>query len=167
MDFKNELILNGEMGTNGLPIRENVEESYRAGIEFSLTYEPIKGLILSNTTSYSINKVVTDLEVLNHVMSPNWLVNQSIVYDIKGFEFGVDMKYRSRMYFDITNFYELNSSLRFGVQVKYNYRNLTFGMCVNNIFNERSFSNGMLGVNGPLYFVDSPRNFHIDIRWAF
>ena len=167
MDFSNELILNGEMGTNGLPIRENVEKSYRTGVELNLTYAPVKGLVLSNTTSYSINKVETDTETLNHTMSPAWLVNQSVVYGFKGFEFGVDMKYRSKMYFDLTNLCELESSLRFGANITYTYKDFTFGVHVNNLFNERSFSNGMMGANGPLYFIDAPRNFHIDIRWRF
>ena len=167
MDFSNELILNGEMGTNGLPLRENVEKSFRTGVELNLTYEPVKGLVLSNTTSYSINKVKTDSETLNHTMSPNWLVNQRVVYGFKGFEVGLDMKYRSKMYFDLTNLYELESSLRFGANATYTYKDFTFGVHVNNLFNERSFSNGMMGANGPLYFTDAPRNFHIDARWRF
>ena len=167
MDFSNELILNGEMGTNGLPIRENVEKSYRTGVELNLTYEPVKGLVLSNTTSYSINKVETASETLNHTMSPHWLVNQSIVYGFNGFEFGVDVRYRSKMFFDLTNLYELGSSLRFGANATYTYEDFTCGVYVNNLFNERSFSNGMMSTNGPLYFIDAPRNFHVDVRWSF
>ena len=167
MDFSNELILNGEMGTNGLPIRENVEKSYRTGVELNLTYEPIKGLVLSNTTSYSINKVETASETLNHTMSPHWLVSQSIVYGFNGFKFGVDVRYRSKMYFDLTNLYELGSSLRFGANATYTYEDFTCGVHANNLFNERSFSNGMMGANGPLYFIDAPRNFHVDVRWSF
>lgn len=167
MDFNNELILNGEMGTNGLPIRENVEKSYRTGVELCLTYEPVNGLVLSNTSSYSINKVETASETLNHTMSPNWLVNQSVVYGFKGFEIGVDMKYRSKMYFDLANLYELESSLRFGANATYTYKDFTFGVHVNNLFNERSFSNGMMGATGPLYFIDAPRSFNIDARWRF
>lgn len=167
MDFNNELILNGEMGTNGLPIRENVEKSYRTGVELNLTYEPVEGLILSNTSSYSINKVVTVSETLNHTMSPNWLVNQSVVYGFKGFEIGVDMNYRSKMYFELTNSYQLESSIRFGANASYSFNNFTFGVQINNLFNERSFSNGMMGATEPLYFIDTPRNFHIDARWKF
>lgn len=167
MDFSNELILNGEMGTNGLPIRENVEKSYRTGVELNLTYEPVKGLVLSNTTSYSINKVETASETLNHTMSPHWLVNQSIVYGFNSFEFGVNMRYRSKMFFDLTNLYELGASLRFGANATYTYEDFTFGVHANNLFNERSFSNGMMGANGPLYFIDAPRNFHVDVRWSF
>ena len=167
MDFSNELILNGEMGTNGLPLRGNVKKSYRTGVELSFTYELLKELILNNTTSYSINKVKTDSETLIHTMSPSWLINQSVIYGTKNFKFSIDMKYRSKMYFDLTNLYELDSSLRFGTNISYKYKDVTFGMHINNILNERSFSNGMMGAIEPLYFIDAPRNFLIDMRWKF
>lgn len=167
MNFQNELILNGEMGTNGLPLRESVERSFRTGVELSLVYEPIDNLVLENTTSYSINKIKTREEMLNHTMSPNWLVNQSASYGIKGVEVSAELKYRSKMYFDMSNLYQLDSSLRFAVHVSYTYRAVTVGMHINNIFNEVSFSSGMMGANGPLYFIDAPRTFQIDFRWTF
>jgi hypothetical protein len=37
----------------------------------------------------------------------------------------------------------------------------------NNIFDKRSYANGMLGAAGPLYFVESPRNFFIDLTINF
>lgn len=167
MDFSNELILNGEMGPNGLPIRENVEKSYRSGIELNVTYEPINRLIFSNSTSFSVNKIKTDWATLNHTMSPSWLVNQNVDYEFNGFKVGLNMNYRSKMYFELTNSYELESSIRFGVNASYSFNNFIFGVQINNLFNEHSFSNGMIGVDEPLYFIDAPRNFHIDARWKF
>lgn len=167
MDFSNELILNGEMGINGLPIRENVGKSYRIGVEVALTYEPINDLVFTNTTSYSINKVQTISGTFNHIMTPNLLVNQSVAYNFKGIAVGVDMKYRSKMHFDLTNQYALSSSLRFGANATYKYKNIVLGVHINNIFNKQSFSNGMMGARGPLYFIDSPRTFHVDLRWTF
>lgn len=167
MDFSNELILNGEMGTNGLPIKENVEKSYRAGVEVNLAYEPVDGLQFNSAASYSMNRVKTAAETLSHTMSPAWLVNQGISYSFRRFELGADMRYRSRMYFDLANTYELDSSLRFDARVNYTYKNMTIGLHVDNIFDERSFSNGMTGAAGPLYFIDAPRSFHVDARWIF
>lgn len=167
MDFSDELILNGAMGTNGLPIRVNAANSYRTGAELSLTYKPIKGLSLTNSTSYSTNKVKTDDETLNHVLSPNWLVNQSVSYEFKRMEIGVDLKYRSKMYFDLLNQFALGKSLRFNAHVTYHYRHFTVGVYMNNMFNEQSFSNGMMGAMGPLYFIDTPRNYYMDARWTF
>ncbi|MBQ2978566.1 MAG: hypothetical protein IJE18_00470 [Bacteroidaceae bacterium] len=41
------------------------------------------------------------------------------------------------------------------------------GIYINNIFNERSYSSGMMGATSPLYFIDSPRNFFFDVRVRF
>jgi iron complex outermembrane receptor protein len=168
MDFDNELILNGEFGTNGLPIRINTAKSYRTGIELHLKCNPVRGLFLRNTTSYSINKVETKEETLNHVMSPSWIVNQSINYTIKGFDMGVDMKYRSKMFLDLHNKYILDDALKFNAYITYTTpNNITLGFYVNNIFNNQSYSNGMFGANGPLYFIDAPRHFYANIQWSF
>lgn len=168
MDFDNELILNGEFGTNGLPIRINTAKSYRTGIELHLKCNPVRGLYLRNTTSYSINKVETKEETLNHVMSPSWIVNQSINYTIKGFDMGVDMKYRSKMFLDLHNKYILDDALKFNAYITYTTpNNITLGFYVNNIFNNQSYSNGMFGANGPLYFIDAPRHFYANIQWSF
>ena len=167
MDFNNELILNGAMGTNGLPIHVNAAQSYRTGIELSVQYYPIEGLRLANNSSYSINQVQHDGETLTHILSPTWLINQEIGYRIAGFDIGLSMRYRSAMYFDITNYYSIPQSLRFNASVAYTYRNITAGINVNNIFNERSYSNGMMGATAPLYFIDSPRNVWFDVRVKF
>ena len=167
MDFANELILNGAMGTNGLPIHVNAAQSYRTGIELSLQYYPIKGLRLANNTSYSINQVQHEGETLTHILSPSWIVNQEVGYSIAGFDINITMRYRSDMYFDLANQYSITPSLRFNASLAYTYRNITAGVSINNIFNERSYSNGMMGANGPLYFIDAPRNCWFDVRVRF
>lgn len=167
MDFENELILNGAMGTNGLPIRVNAAHSYRAGVELNLTYKPVAGLQFTNSTAWSMNRVKTDTETLSHVLSPSWLLMQGVSYTTHGFEIGADVRYRSKMYFDLPNRYELPMSVRFNLHVTYTFGKITIGVYVNNIFNYSSYSNGMMGVNGPLYFIDVPRNFFMDVRWTF
>ena len=167
MDFANELILNGAMGTNGQPIHVNAAQSYRTGVELSVQYYPIKNLRLANNSSYSINQVQHEGETLTHILSPTWLVNQEVGYNIAGFDISLSMRYRSAMYFDLTNLYSITPSLRFNASVAYTYRNITAGIHLNNIFNERSYSNGMMGATAPLYFIDSPRNFWVDVRVKF
>lgn len=167
MNFDNELILNGAIGSNGQPIHINAANSYRTGIELSATYYPIKNLRLANNSSYSINRVEHGSDQFTHVLSPSWIVNQEIGYSIAGCEIGLNMRYRSKMYFDLNNEYSIAPSLRFNASVSYTYRNITAGVHVNNIFNEQSYSNGMLGANGPLYFIDTPSNFFADIRVRF
>lgn len=167
MDFANELILNGAMGTNGLPIRVNTTQSYRTGVELNLTYNPVAGLRFTNSAAWSMNRVKTDTETLSHVLSSCWLVLQSASYSTHGFEVGADMRYRSKMYLDLANNYELPESIRFNLYATYTFGKITIGAHVNNIFDNRSYSNGMMGIGEPLYFIDSPRNFFMDARWTF
>ena len=167
MNFDNELILNGAIGSNGQPIHINAANSYRTGIELSATYYPIKNLRLVNNSSYSINHVDYEQEQYTHVLSPSWIVNQEIGYSIAGWDIGVTMRYRSSMYFDLNNQYRIDPSLRFNASLAYTYRRVTVGIYVNNIFNEHSYSNGMMGATQALYFVDTPCNFFADVRVRF
>lgn len=167
MNFSDELILNGAIGPNGQPIHVNAAQSYRSGIEISAEYYPIASLRLTNNSSYSINHVKHEGATFNHVLSPSWIVNQEVGYQIAGFDIGVGMRYRSSIYFDLSNLYLIKPSLRFNISLAYTYRNITAGIYLNNVFNNQSYSNGMLGANGPLYFIDSPRNVFADIRVRF
>lgn len=167
MNFSDELILNGAIGPNGQPIHVNAAQSYRSGIEISAEYRPISSLRLTNNSSYSINKVKHEATTCNHVLSPSWIINQEVSYQIAGFDICLGMRYRSSIYFDLSNLYRIKPSLRFNLSLAYTYRNVTAGIYLNNIFNQQSYSNGMIGANGPLYFIDSPRNVFADIRVRF
>lgn len=167
MNFSNELILNGVIGSNGQPIHVNAARSYRAGAELSVTYYPIKSLRLINNSSYSINRFEYEGISHNHVLSPTWIINQEIGYEIYGFDISASIRYRSSMHFDMENLYRIDPSLRFNLALSYTYRNITAGIYFNNIFNQRSYSNGMIGAQGPLYFIDAPRNFFVDVRVRF
>jgi iron complex outermembrane receptor protein len=167
MDFTNELILNGQFGTNGLPIRVSSAQSYRTGVELSLTYNPVKRLSIVNNTSLSANKVRLEEEVLNHVMSPSLMINQEIAYDFGMIDIGIDMKYRSSVYFDLTNYYRIDGAAKFGAYIDLSLGKVKLGAHLNNIFDKRTFSYGMMGASGPLYFVDPARNFFIDIKVSF
>ena len=103
-------------------------------------------------------------------MSPSWLVNQSVIYTNNKFEFGVDLKYRSSMFIDLANSYKLDGNVKLNAHAKYTINDaLTFGLVVNNILNDKSYSNAMLGASGTkvLYFTDSPINFNISLKWTF
>lgn len=167
MDFSNELILNGEMGTNSLPIRVNAAQSYRSGVELTLTYSPLKRLVLRNSSSWSMNRVDTGEEVLTHVMSPSWIIRQDVSYGFFNVNIGASMNYRSRMFFDLTNNYEIAARTRFDLFAEYTAGRVCLGLHLNNVFDKRSYANGMLGAGGPLYFVEAPRNFFADVRIMF
>ena len=167
MTFRNELILNGAIGSNGQPIHVNAARSFRTGVELSAQYYPIENLRIAHNSCFSINRVQDNGMTLHHVLSPTCIVNQEIGYRIAGFDIGATLRYRSMMYFDMANQYSIDPSLRFNLSFTYTYRNMTVGVYVNNLFDERSYSNGMMGAIGPLYFIDSPRNYYVDVRVRF
>lgn len=57
MDYKDQLVLTGELNDVGAALRVNVPESYRAGLEFSGAYQATKRLVLKGNLALSRNKV--------------------------------------------------------------------------------------------------------------
>lgn len=168
MDFDNELILNGEYGTNSLPIRINEANSYRAGVEMNLEYNPMYWLLFNTNASFGKNKVKVYDDKFNHVMSPDFIISQDVQFTINNFNIGVNYKYRSDMFIDLHNKYKLNDSHKFNLYFDYDiYEDINVALNINNIFNNRSYSNGMLGANGVLYFIDAPINFNIGVKIKF
>lgn len=58
MDYKDQLVLTGELNDVGAALRVNVPESYRAGVEFSGTFQLTKRLLWKGNLSFSRNKVL-------------------------------------------------------------------------------------------------------------
>lgn len=168
MDFSNELILNGMCGTNGLPIRTNVANSFRSGIELSIDYKPLDWLRFINNSSFSQNKVINDGNVSNHVMSPNWIVNQDIVFTVNKFIATLNCKYISERYVDLMNKHKLDGDFSLNANITYNLKNTSIGLTLNNIYSTNTFVNAMIGANNTvLYFNEAPFNFFIDLTFKF
>jgi iron complex outermembrane receptor protein len=59
MEFTNEIALTGELSAIGLPLRRNVDRSYRRGLELELHFEPWKQLRLTHTANLSRGRIRT------------------------------------------------------------------------------------------------------------
>ena len=57
MEFRNEIAQTGELSEIGLPLRRNVDQSFRRGVEIDLTWRPWKPLKLHHTATYSYNRI--------------------------------------------------------------------------------------------------------------
>lgn len=64
MDYKNQLVLTGELNDVGAPIRTNVDRSYRSGLELQAAYHPVPWVNLSANATFSRNKISSFTEVL-------------------------------------------------------------------------------------------------------
>ena len=169
MNFSNELIFNGEMGKNGIALKNNIHSSKRMGIELSATYKPLYWLSFTNSSSLSENEIFDENhEKYTHTMSPKFMIRQSIDVNYDNFACGFIFNYRDKMNVDLLETFVLDKSIRCNAYASYSFKHCTIKGEVNNIFNEITFSNGMKSyTNENLYFIDSPFNFNIGVNFKF
>ena len=59
MDYKDQLVITGELNDVGATLRSNVPESYRAGIEAEVGFELIEKVDIYANATFSQNKIAT------------------------------------------------------------------------------------------------------------
>src|SRR5438105_15843772 len=90
MEFRHEIAATGELSDIGLPLRRNVDRSYRRGFELDATWQVSPALRLRNSTNLSRNRIhswtqfygsqpIVYLDV-NPLLTPTLIVNQSVDY---------------------------------------------------------------------------------------
>jgi iron complex outermembrane receptor protein len=164
MIFRNELILTGEYGSNGLPLHTNVDKSFRSGVEIDFKYK-WKELTLNQNGSFNYSKMKWDGNNITPILTPMWLSNTGFNYQHKWFVIGITGRYQSFSYIDIydketiKDFYTINTMI--GLKWKWGEWNLY----LNNITNQEYFHNGMMSGEIPLYFVGAPFNFYTGIKF--
>lgn len=167
MNYKDQLVLTGAVNDVGSPIRVNVPESYRAGIELSAEVRPYKGFFWKPNATLSQNKIANFTEVLydytngfdvkeiDHgttdiAFSPNIIVGSALGYETNfGLTVSVLSKYIGQQYLDNTSSTDRMIDAYFVNDLSINYeapfkkvKRLTFSLLVNNILNEMYSSNG-------------------------
>ena len=104
MDYDNQLVLTGEVNDVGTAVRENIKDSYRAGVELEFGYEIIKNLDLKINATLSQNKInswtekvdnwddYTDQQIIEHTntdiaFSPNAIAGGVLSYRLENLLF--------------------------------------------------------------------------------
>ena len=160
MDYTNQLVLNGELNDVGASVRQNVADSYRAGIELvgELAIIPNK-LILGANLSLSRNKIAAFEEIIyNYVpfevevntyentdiaFSPNVIGGGTLSFrPIEGMDLSLVSKYVGRQFMDNTSNEGRALDAFFVNDLRFNYtitpswaKEIRIGLLVNNIFN--------------------------------
>lgn len=166
MDYKDQLVITGELNDVGATLRQNVPESFRAGIEAELGWTVLPKLDFYANFTLSQNKILHFEEVLfdyaegqnvviNHsntdiALSPNTIGSLSLNYKpIKGLYLGFQSKFVGQQFLDNTsnNNRSLDaytvSSIVAGYQLAYkSLKNVKLNLQLNNIFNQRYASHG-------------------------
>lgn len=170
MFYKDQLIFTGEINEYADAYRQNVDDSYRIGIEFDASYVLSSKFAINANAAFSKNKIKnytdyvseynSDGDIINVFkteyanpdisFSPAAVIFAELVYKpFKGFAAALQSKYVSKQYMDNTqnenrklNGYWINNA-RLGYDFKLKgMKNINVGLLVNNILNKKYESNG-------------------------
>ena len=171
MDYKDQLILTGEVSDTGESLARNIPESYRRGIELTATWRSAKWFTLSGNATFSQNRIknyeehvtlydnstdwgwlgeqVNKLGETTIAYSPSIIAGVMFDFHVKGFEAILRTRYVSKQY--LTNAQNENMTLdRYCVSdldLAYTLHTkrinkIRFGLQLNNIFNTQYCNNG-------------------------
>jgi len=167
MSFQNEITLNGQFGPNGLPLHSNVAASNRSGLELDVFYRLNRYFSFENNSSFSNNSIEESGVDFKPLLSPEVIVNQSVVFEIGKLKGQINLRYQSASYIDFANQYALPEYTSLNSRIAYTFKQFEFNLGVNNLTNTDIFSNGYLGISGePLYFIQAPTNYFASITWT-
>ncbi|MCB0761000.1 MAG: TonB-dependent receptor [Flavobacteriales bacterium] len=171
MEYNNQLVLTGELNDVGNPIRQNVDQSYRRGVEVELSYMPLSRLTLGGNFTWSMNKIVNftsylydytsgaELIATEHgetdiAFSPSIIGAAQAVYSVVNtdnhlLDIAWMVKYVGDQYLDNTSISDrqLDAYLVNDARITYTVRNCclkeaTVNLLINNVLNEMYSSNG-------------------------
>ncbi|HLR24721.1 MAG TPA: TonB-dependent receptor, partial [Fodinibius sp.] len=166
MDYKNQLILTGEINDVGAYVRKNVPDSYRAGLELQGGVQLLPGLEWSGNATLSRNKIKNYTYYLDNydsgeqktiqydnpdiAFSPNFIGTSIFEYSYQTFSAQLTTKYVSRQYLDNTQTESrsLDPYLVNDLRLGYSWnraplvKQVKATLLINNIFSEKYISNG-------------------------
>lgn len=168
MNFKNEIVLDGKFGPNGLALTNRVEQSFRTGLEWSATYKLSESFSLINNSSFNYSRIKEQNQVFNPILTPPFIINQEAVYFLNGFAIAVSVRYQDNSFIDYSNTTTLKSYTLINGRVSYEIKGFQLSVFANNITNSKYFNNGYIDFDGSKkFFVQAPANFNVAIKYSF
>jgi iron complex outermembrane recepter protein len=171
MNFHNEIAATGELSDIGLPLRRNVDRSYRRGIEVNGSWQIAPSLRWSGNANLSRNRIHQWLTYfnVNPILTPTVILNQALEYTPSPrWSAGAVARYVGKSYLDNTNqsefttpsFVVVDGTASFSVA-----RSTRLILQVNNLLNRRRvFPSGYV-IDGVSYFYpQATRNALVTLR---
>lgn len=168
MDFKNEIVLDGKFGPNGLALTNNVEQSFRTGLELSVNYKVSKHFSLVNNSSFNYSRIKEQTETFSPILTPPIIINQEVIFSKSNFTVALSARYQHSSYIDFANEERVNSYFLLNSRASYSIKGFQFSVFLNNITNSKYFNHGYVDFDGSKkYFVQAPINFYASIKYSF
>ena len=165
MDYKDQLVLTGELNEIGEAMARKVPDSYRTGVELMLGVKPcrwfqwdINGTLSKNRVKNFTEKLYEDewknpIEVEHGntpiAFSPDFILNNRFSFSHKGFEAALQSQYVSKQYMSnakqaeqtLDAYFVSNLNLAYTFQLRH-VKSVTVGFTIYNLFNEKYENNG-------------------------
>ncbi len=170
MQYKDQLVLTGKINDVGESIRQNVDDSYRLGVELDASYTLSRKLMLNANAALSRNKIKNYVDYLYEYddngdisniitagftdtdisFSPSVVAFAELAYaPFKGVAIAFQNKYVSKQFLDNTqdDSRKLDAYFVNNIRAGYTFsalgiQKLNLGLLVNNVFNRKYESNG-------------------------
>lgn len=166
MDYKNQLVLTGEINDVGAYNRANVAKSYRQGVEAAFGIRLLKSLSWDMNATFSQNKIENFEEFVDDydnggqqkitysktdiAFSPNVIAGNTFTFEpVKNLKFSFISKYVGEQYLDNTStstrkldaFFVNDLRINYSFKTKY-VRSIGITLAINNLLSEQYESNG-------------------------
>ena len=161
MKYKNQLVLTGALSDVGAPLRENVGDSYRLGLEIDATlYLSEKWLVRPNIAlsenknqEYYFQKdgVLQDFGNTNIAFSPNVVAGNCLTFAPSGnLQFSILSKFVGKQFMgnidsktsELKSYFVNDLNVAYEIQTKKVFKSILFSVLVNNVLDYKYVSNG-------------------------
>lgn len=181
MDYKDQLVVTGQLSDTGNPLSVNVDRSYRAGIELQASFRPwcswfewnVNATLSRNRIRNFVEYVYED-EWKNPIaidrgdtplsFSPEVVFNNSFDFKVKGFEASLQTQYVGKQYMNnaasaealLKAYCVTNLHLNYTLPRLPGVKKVTVGLSVYNLFNAEYCNNGYAGAGYTLSADGTP-----------
>ncbi|SHN10652.1 TonB-dependent receptor [Chitinophaga sp. CF418] len=167
MDFKNEIVLNGQVGPNGLLLTNKVKSSYRTGIELYAAYQ-LNAFTFTNNSSFNHSRIKEQETSFSPILTPALIINQEVAYHHQHLGLAVSGRYQHRAYIDFANEAAVKGYVLLNARAQYTLGACTLSVFVNNISGAKYYNDGYVEADGTRkYFVQAPRNMYVAFKYSF
>lgn len=167
MYYHNQLVLTGELNDVGASIMQNVDKSYRAGIELAVAYKPVRFFQWRINGNFSRNRIIDFVTYVDNYdgdaqieeqsgntpisFSPDIvLANEFTFTPLPKFDITFSTKFVGKQYMDnsgndtycLKPYTYSNLRLEYRLDLKRVLESINFFVQVNNVFNTKYESNG-------------------------
>ena len=161
MNYKNQLVLTGQLNDVGAPLRENVGDSYRLGLEIDANVNLGEKFQWSPNIALSSNKnrdfnfqrdgLLQNLGDTNIAFSPNVVLGNRLTYSPTGnFQVSALTKYVGKQYMGnidsegstLDAYSQTDLNVQYVIEFNSIVKSITLSGLVNNVFNQLNVTNG-------------------------